>query len=143
MDEKLEAWELTPAQMEILEIVWDRGSATVGELHETLASRRPVARNTVLTMMNRLVAKGRLSRRPEGSLFRYYATATRKRTLRTLAARFVDGIFGGRADELVLTLLQSGISAEEADRIRARLKEAAGRPEESTSVRPRRSRSRE
>ena len=61
---------MSDAQREIMEIVWERGEAGVGEVWRTLSKRRSVARNTILTLITRLVAKGWLVPRREGNAFR-------------------------------------------------------------------------
>ncbi len=61
------------AQLEVLNIIWDRGEATVGEVWQAFSARRPVARNTVLTLVARLEEKGWLRRRTEGNVLRYSA----------------------------------------------------------------------
>ena len=59
------------AQWEVLNIIWDRGEATVGEVWQAVSARRPVARNTVLTLVARLEEKGWLRRRTEGNVLHY------------------------------------------------------------------------
>ena len=73
------------AQVEVLNILWDRGKATVGEVWQAFSARRPVARNTVLTLVTRLEEKGWLRRRAEGNALRYSATVPRQTALRQLA----------------------------------------------------------
>jgi predicted transcriptional regulator len=53
---------LTEQELEIMKIVWDRGSATVRDVYETLLERRRVAYTSVMTMMNILEQKGHLKR---------------------------------------------------------------------------------
>ena len=57
---------LSEAQLEIMNVVWDRGEATVAEVWKALAARRKVARNTVQTMIARLEERGWLKRRGDG-----------------------------------------------------------------------------
>lgn len=110
---------LSEAQLEIMNVVWDRGEVTVGEVWNELASRREVARNTILTMITRLMEKGWLRFRTSGNAYRYRATAPREATLGKLVERFVETAFRGSAEGLVAALLDGrGISKEEADRIR-------------------------
>ena len=52
---------LTESQAEILEILWDQGESTVSSVWKALRQRRVVARNTVHTMMTRLVANDETS----------------------------------------------------------------------------------
>jgi predicted transcriptional regulator len=118
---------LTAGQMEIMNVVWDLGDATVAEVWEALSARRKVARNTVLTLMTRLEQKGWLRRRAEGAAFRYSSRRPRADTQRGLVRRLVDTAFGGAADGLVMALLEGrGVSREEAERIRDLIERAAG-----------------
>ena len=72
---------LSEAQMEIMNVVWDRGEATVADVWKVLSARRKLARSTVLTMLTRLEEKGWLSRDEEGHAFRYRAAVPREATL--------------------------------------------------------------
>jgi BlaI family transcriptional regulator, penicillinase repressor len=116
---------LSEAQLEIMNIVWDRGEVTVGEIWHELASRRPVARNTVQTLVSRLEEKGWLAHSGEAAVFRYRALHPRKATLRHLLRRLVDTAFGGSTEGLVMTLLdEQPLTPEEAQRIRALVEQA-------------------
>jgi predicted transcriptional regulator len=116
---------LSAAQLEILREIWDRREATVSQVWEALAARRPVARNTVLTLMDRLAKKGWLKRRSAGALHLYSAAVSRQATLGGVVQRLVDTAFAGSADSLVLSLLEGrGITADEAARIRKLIDQA-------------------
>jgi predicted transcriptional regulator len=101
------------AQWEVMNVVWDRGEATVGEAWRILSARRPVARNTVLTLMARLEEKGWLRRLSGGAPLRYTATIPRQKALRRMARRLIMAILG-----------DGGLSEGEAQRIRAMLDSA-------------------
>lgn len=119
---------LSEAQLEIMNVVWDRGEVTVADVWKAVASRRKVSRNTVLTMLTRLEEKGWLSRDEEGHAFRYRATVPREVTLGTMIRRLVDTAFGGSAEGLVMALLHGrGVSREEARRIRTMISRAEGK----------------
>ncbi len=79
---KAELPPLSEAQLEILNIVWDQGTATVGEIWKALAQRRPLSRNTVSTMVTRLEEKGWLRHRVSGGTYLYSATHPRGRSCR-------------------------------------------------------------
>jgi predicted transcriptional regulator len=122
---------LSEAQLEIINIVWDRGTATVGEIWKLLAQRRSVSRNTVSTMVTRLEEKGWLRHRVNGGTFLYSATHPREKVLPRLVRRLVDAAFQGSAEGLVLTLLEGGrLSADEVERIRMMLEKAEGKKRE-------------
>lgn len=116
---------LSDAQLEIMNVVWERGEATVGEIWHALSARRPVARNTIQTLVSRLEEKGWLAHSTSGTVFRYHAVYPRQATLRNLVRRLVDTAFGGSAEGLVMTLLEDQkLEAGEADRIRALIERA-------------------
>lgn len=110
---------LSETQLEIMHVVWEGGEVTVTDVWSVLAQRRPIARNTVLTLMDRLEKKGWLKRRTDGLAHSYSAAAPRVTTLGQIVHRLVDAAFAGSAEALVLALLEGrGVSNEEARRIR-------------------------
>jgi BlaI family transcriptional regulator, penicillinase repressor len=116
---------LSESQMEIMRIVWPREEITVSEVWQVIASKRPVARNTVLTVMDRLEKRGWLAKRCVGNTDLYRAAVSEHATLGNVVQRFVDTVFGGSAESLVMALLEGrGVSSEEAKRIRKRIDEA-------------------
>jgi predicted transcriptional regulator len=116
---------LSEAQLEIMNVVWDRGETTVAEVWSVLSTGRSVARNTVQTLMTRLEEKGWLRHRAEGQTFHYQAAHARQATLGRLVQRLVDTAFAGSRSGLMLALLEGrDITPEEADRIRALIDQA-------------------
>ena len=116
---------LSEAQLEIINIIWERGTATVGQIWKILAKNRSLSRNTISTMVARLEEKGWLRHRVIGGTFLYSATHPREKVLSRMVHRLVDVAFQGSAEGLVLALLEGGrLSAEEVERIKARLEEA-------------------
>jgi BlaI family transcriptional regulator, penicillinase repressor len=110
---------LSPGQIEVMNVVWDRGKATVAEVWESLSARRKIARNTVQTVMTRLEEKGWLGHEEHGSAFVYFPRRRREATLRSMVANLVDTAFAGSADSLVMALVEGrGVSDAEAARIR-------------------------
>lgn len=116
---------LTPAQLEIMSIFWEHGELGVAQVWRMLGQKRPVARNTVQTMLTRLVERGWLRSRAEGNAFYFRASHPRKSALRGILGQLVDTAFGGSASGLVMALLENRqIPAEEAERIRKMIDEA-------------------
>src|SRR5690349_2523995 len=105
MPDKLDQSSLSPAQLQIMNLLWDQGEMGVAQVWEALSRKRRVARNTVQTMLSRLAAKGWLCARQEGNAFYYTAARPRQRVLGGLLARLVKTAFGGSPSGLVLTLL--------------------------------------
>jgi len=124
---------LSNAQREIMEIIWDRGEATVSEVRCALLEQRDVARNTVQTMMVRLEERGWLKHRISGRTFVYSAKVPRRSTLGVKVSQMVDRMFAGSADELVTALLEyRGLSAEEAERIRNMIDQAEAKSQNTS-----------
>ena len=113
------ATPLTPAQREIMEIVWDRDEVTVTEVWDQLSRYRDVARNTVQTLIVRLEERGWLQHREQGRTFFYSAIRPRNASLGAKVAQMVDRLFAGSPEEMVTALMEyRGLTAEEANRIR-------------------------
>ena len=116
---------LSDAQLEIMHLVWEGEEVTVTEVWDALSQRRQVARNTILTLMERLEKKGWLQRRPHGRTHVYRATVSREMTLGEVVDRLVDTAFAGSVEGLVLALLEGrGVTRQEADRVRQLIQEA-------------------
>ncbi|MCA9262866.1 MAG: BlaI/MecI/CopY family transcriptional regulator [Planctomycetales bacterium] len=98
--------KLTPAQLEVMSLVWEQGEATVSQIWETLRERSGVARNTVQTTLVRLEEKGYLRHRVEGNAHVYMPTAKRDSTMRQLLKNLANVAFHGSTAGLVMTLLE-------------------------------------
>jgi len=111
--------KITPAQLEIMNLIWEHGEIGVAEVWKILSDRRTVARNTVQTMMTRLADKGWLKVRPEGNAFRFRAARPRKPAVRDMLGQLLDTAFGGSPTRLMTALIETRrLSPEEAERIR-------------------------
>jgi BlaI family transcriptional regulator, penicillinase repressor len=120
--------QLTPFQLEIMNVVWELGECTVADVLGELQRRRTCARNTVQTMMSRREDKGWLRHRDVGGKFIYRAMVPRERAQRKLLEQVVATVFDGSAEGLVLTLLHNcRLSQAEASRIRKMINEAEKR----------------
>lgn len=119
---------LTPAQHEILEVVWEAADqgATVAEIWQAVSTRRSVGRTTILNLVDRLEKRGWLRRRNDSEgANRYFATLSRERTAASLAKEFLNDFFEGSASNLVMSLLGSNkLSKSELQRLRAVLEQS-------------------
>ena len=97
---------LTPHELDIMKLVWDRKEATVRDVYEALRARRRIAYTSVLTMMNVLERKGHLKKRAEGRSFVYQAARPRGQVLRAMVREFVERVFGGATEPLLVHLLE-------------------------------------
>ncbi len=116
---------LSRAQREVMEVIWDQGEAGVLEVTKILNQQRPVARNTVRTLMERMQEKGWLTYRVEGRSYLYSATVPREESLGQRVMDMVDKACGGDPEKLMLALVKyRGLSDEETKRIRKMLDQA-------------------
>jgi BlaI family penicillinase repressor len=97
-------------ELEILKALWELGSGSVREVHQRLCPNDELAFNTVQTTLRIMEDKGLVAHRSEGRTFVYFPRHSRER----VARRFLDKVFDGSLDQLVLTLLQTeGTTPEE------------------------------
>jgi BlaI family penicillinase repressor len=116
---------LSHAQKEIMEIVWEKGEVAAIEVRELLADGRELARETVRTMLERMEDKGWLKHRVVGRTFFYSAAVSRDATAGQRVIELIDTVCGGSPERLMTALLDyRGLSAEEAARIEALIKQA-------------------
>ena len=93
-------------ELEVLKIIWETPGCTVVEAAERLP-RREYARTTVLTVIQRLHAKGLLKRRKESGIFRYSATQPREQVLSRLITKFVENVLDGSPAPFVAYLTEA------------------------------------
>jgi predicted transcriptional regulator len=111
--------QLTPAQMRIMQLFWDRGELSVAEAWKLMGDERKLARNTVQTTLTRLAERGWLNVRREGNADWYRAARPRNAVMRGIVGQLVNTVFQGSTSGLIATLLENRrISTEEAERIR-------------------------
>lgn len=118
--------DLSPAQREIMEIVWERGEVSAQEVRRILSQTRKVARNTVRTLLERMEDKGWLKHRAEGRTFFYTTARPRHDAIGQKVREIVETVCGGSPETLVTALLDyRGLRADELERIRQLLDQAA------------------
>lgn len=107
-------------ELAILRWVAERGPVSVGEAAEAFGAPRGLARSTVLTMMERLRAKGRLTRRRAGGVFLYRSPEPPEQVLRSAVSRFVQGALGGSVSPFVQYLAEAeDLSEDEVEELQA------------------------
>src|SRR5437867_9154123 len=99
---------LTRFELEIMDVVWRRGEASVRELQEALPEDGRPAYTTVQTIVQRLEQKGAVRRtRKVGNALMFQAVVTRRSAYRRMIDELLD-LFGGSAQPLVAHLLDTG-----------------------------------
>jgi|ERR1041385_4249090 predicted transcriptional regulator len=93
----------TERELDVMAVLWQRGSGTVGEVRDSLADS--FARTTVLTVLRTLEEKGYVSHRAEGKAHRYYAVVSAEAAGKSALRRILDTMFPGAPERLVAQLV--------------------------------------
>jgi predicted transcriptional regulator len=113
---------LTPLELEIMQVLWTDGPGTVAEVQPKLNGS--LAYTTVQTMLNVLLRKKKVARVQEGRAFRYRAVVSRERATGSALSDMVRRMFGGSSEALLMAMVDTRqISAEEIARVSKRLAE--------------------
>lgn len=114
----------TAGELEILRVLWERGPATVREVHDALSAEKEVGYTTVLKLMQIMTAKGMLRRNQEQRAHVYEARQPAERTKRELAGDVLERVFRGSASQLMMHALEGRpTSREELEKLRHLLDE--------------------
>lgn len=97
---------LTDIQLEILNVIWARGEATVAQVHDALIEHTGQARKTVGTLMARLEKQGVLAYRVDAREHVYRATVSRGEVGRATVSNVLQRLFGGSVPALLSHALQ-------------------------------------
>ena len=121
----------TDAELAILRVLWERGPATVRQVHDALSDARETGYTTSLKLMQIMAEKGLVTRDESARTHIYTARLTRHETQRQLVSDLVDRAFGGSAAALVMQALNArAASPDEIAEIRRLINEFS---EERTS----------
>jgi predicted transcriptional regulator len=108
----------TEGEMEILQVLWQKGNATVREVHEAL-NKKDSGYTTTLKLMQILHEKGMVERDTNQKTHIYKALVSRDKTEKQLVNKMIDNVFNGSAARLVMQALGNhSSSADEIDEIK-------------------------
>ena len=97
--------QLTPLELEIMHVLWETGPANVQTVQQKL--KRDLAYTTVQTMLNILHRKGKAKRTLKDRAYFYKPAVSRKQVLSKHVIDVVDRLFGGSAESLVMSLVET------------------------------------
>jgi predicted transcriptional regulator len=103
----------TEKELEILQIVWEKESASVKDVHVALGGDDTNGYTTILKMMQIMHEKGLVTRQKYGKLHRYRAVPTLEKTRQQLLNKMIDTVFQGSATQLVMSALGNQNSSKE------------------------------
>ena|SRR6056297_3448720 len=109
----------TSAELELLNILWERGPSTVRQIHEVVSGSRQTGYTTTLKILQKMFDKG-LVKRDESSRSHIYKPAVQaEKTQRQLVNDLIEKAFGGAAEKLVMQALSSRqVTPEEIETLR-------------------------
>jgi BlaI family penicillinase repressor len=128
MPPKKESERLTPLETEIMNVLWEVSPATVQTVQRLL--RRELAYTTVQTMLNVLVRKKKARRTLKDRAYYYRPAVKRDQVAGSAVKDLIDRLFGGSAESLVMSLVESNqLTPEKLARLQRMLKDREARDE--------------
>jgi BlaI family transcriptional regulator, penicillinase repressor len=108
----------TESELEILQILWKKGNASVREVHEELLQTKEAGYTTTLKLMQIMHEKGLVKRDDSSKTHIYQPAVSKEKTQKHLLNKMIDTVFGGSPGELVMQALGNHkASAEELEEI--------------------------
>ena len=116
--------QLTPLELEIMNVLWETGPANVQTVQQQL--ERDLAYTTVQTMLNILHRKSKVKRTLKDRAYFYRPSVSRSQVVSQTIGDVVDRLFGGSAENLVMSLVETKhLTPEKLARLNQLLKESA------------------
>ena len=110
---------LSPAETEVLRLVWQLEAATVQQIFDTMPEDRSVGYATVQTLLRRLEKKGYVQHKVQGKAHLFSAAVKRDQMIKRTVSDFVERLFGGDPLQLILHLADnSKLNADDIDRLK-------------------------
>jgi predicted transcriptional regulator len=127
-----DAPHLTDLQSAIMRVLWDRGEATVADMHAALQPERGLALTTIATLLSRLEKRGIVKHRTQSRQYVYYPKVSERDVRRSMVADLTERLFDGDVAELVSHLLNAReMSPGDLERVKDLIASHEARPEAS------------
>ncbi|HLY72447.1 MAG TPA: BlaI/MecI/CopY family transcriptional regulator [Puia sp.] len=95
----------TESELEILQVLWSKETASVRDVHEELAKQKDVGYTTTLKLMQIMHEKGLVKRDDTFKTHIYQPAVSREKTQKHLLNKMIDNLFGGSSTQLVIQAL--------------------------------------
>ena len=119
--------KLGKLELQVMNLIWDKGKATVREIWEVLYPQKGLAYTTVATVMRKLEEKGFLAHETVDRTYVYYPLVDRDEVTRGVLRELIKNFFNGSAAELVSALIRTGeLSERELERVRRMIEHREG-----------------
>jgi predicted transcriptional regulator len=110
---------VSPAETEILRLVWQLDKATVQDVCNKLPAKRKIAYATVQTLLRRLEKKGYIKHRIRGKAHVFFAAVKSEKVIKRSVSDFLDRLFGGDPVPLMQYLAEHGkIDADDIEKLK-------------------------
>jgi len=109
--------DLAPLELDCMNMLWPLGEATVRDIRDALAEKRPRAYTTIMTIMDRLARKGIVERRRVGRAYKYRPNLSREDARAQALGQIIENFFGGSREALLMEL--GAVTSVTAPRARA------------------------
>jgi BlaI family penicillinase repressor len=103
----------TESELEILQILWEKGNCTVRDVHEILTRNKEAGYTTTLKLMQIMHEKGLVGRDTSSKTHIYSALASQQKTQQHLVSRLIDNAFNGSAARMVMQALGNHKSSKD------------------------------
>lgn len=118
----------TESELELLNVLWEKGPATVREVHEAIAQERDLGYTTVLKIFQRMTEKGLVQREESGKAHTYRPTMSQQETQSQMLRDLSDRLFSGSSAQLAMhALSMHAPNAEELEDVRKILEQREGK----------------
>src|SRR3954451_4748513 len=108
----------TEGELEILQVLWEKESATEREVHETILKTKEAGYTTTLKLMQIMFEKGLVTRNDSAKTHIYRANVSKENTQNQFLGKMISSLFGGSSSQLVMQALGShSPTKEELDEI--------------------------
>jgi BlaI family penicillinase repressor len=112
--------QLTNLQMDVMQVLWQQGEATVAQVHTAMQDERKLAMTTVATLLSRLEKYGLLAHRTEGRQYVYRPLVSQSEVRRSRLTELIDQFFHGNPTDLVYHLInEAEIDNEDIARLQS------------------------
>ncbi|XVJ65903.1 MAG: BlaI/MecI/CopY family transcriptional regulator [Lacibacter sp.] len=103
----------TESELEILRVLWERGEATVREVHEELSKTKDAGYTTTLKLMQIMHEKGMVKRDESNKTHKYIPLLSREKTQKQFVGKMIDTLFQGSSSQLVMQALGNHKASKE------------------------------
>jgi predicted transcriptional regulator len=108
----------TEGELEILQVLWDKGNCTVRDVHEELSRVKDIGYTTALKLLQIMYEKGLVTRDESAKSHIYSPAVTREKTQKQMLGKMINTLFAGSPGQLVMQALGNHqASADELEEI--------------------------